>query len=120
MNKKTLSVVKNVTNINDDHGYWQLTTPKTRISVRTIPMPDILINNLKELIEYNKKHQYMFTNKYFAFGDTSPLHPDVLRRKKNKIVELAGVKQIRIHDFRHSCASLLINNGASIMVVENT
>ena len=27
------------------------------------------------------------------------------------------VKQIRIHDFRHSCASLLINNGANIMIV---
>ena len=115
--EKTLSVVKNVTNINGDHGYWQLTTPKTRTSVRTIPMPDILVNDLKELKEYNKKRQYMFTNKYFVFGDTSPLHPDVLRRKKNEIAELAGVKQIRIHDFRHSCASLLINNGASIMVV---
>ena len=29
----------------------------------------------------------------------------------------AGVKEIRTHDFRHSCASLLINSGASIMVV---
>lgn len=29
----------------------------------------------------------------------------------------AGVKQIRVHDFRHSCASLLINNGASITLV---
>lgn len=28
-----------------------------------------------------------------------------------------GVKQIRIHDFRHSCASLLINKGANIQVV---
>lgn len=28
-----------------------------------------------------------------------------------------GIKQIRIHDFRHSCASLLINNGANITIV---
>ena len=28
--------------------------------------------------------------------------------------ELAGLKHIRIHDFRHSCASLLINSGASV------
>ena len=27
------------------------------------------------------------------------------------------LKQIRLHDFRHSCASLLINNGANIMIV---
>ena len=44
----------------------------------------------------------------------SPLHPDVLRRKKNDNAKKAGVKQIRIHDFRHSWASLLINNGANV------
>ena len=51
------------------------------------------------------------------FGDIQPIHPDVLRRKKNKLAEKAGVKQIRIHDFRHSCASLLINNGANVTMV---
>jgi integrase len=29
----------------------------------------------------------------------------------------ASLPHIRIHDFRHSCASLLINNGASIILV---
>ena len=43
------------------------------------------------------------------------IYYDIL--KINKYTQLAGVKQIRIHDFRHSCASVLINNGASIMVV---
>lgn len=33
------------------------------------------------------------------------------------LMKLAGVQQIRIHDFRHSCASLLINNGANVTVV---
>ena len=31
--------------------------------------------------------------------------------------KLADVPQIRIHDFQHSCASLLVNNGANITVV---
>ena len=51
------------------------------------------------------------------FGDIAPIHPDVLRRRKNENAKKAGVKQIRIHDFRHSCASLLINNGANITMV---
>ena len=38
-------------------------------------------------------------------------------RKKNKWCDIAEVKRIRIHDFRHSCASLLINNGANITIV---
>lgn len=29
----------------------------------------------------------------------------------------AKLKKIRIHDFRHSCASLLINNGANVTIV---
>lgn len=45
------------------------------------------------------------------------LHPDVLRRRKNDNAKNAGVKQIIIHDFRHSCDSLLINNGANITLV---
>ncbi|MGN1268677.1 MAG: site-specific integrase, partial [Candidatus Aphodocola sp.] len=45
---KTLSIVKNVTNMCGDHGYWQITTPKTRTSTRTLPMPDILVNDLKK------------------------------------------------------------------------
>ena len=31
--------------------------------------------------------------------------------------KLADVKQIRLHDFRHSCASLLFNKGANVQVV---
>ncbi|MCI5521927.1 MAG: tyrosine-type recombinase/integrase [Tenericutes bacterium] len=45
------------------------------------------------------------------------MHPDVLRRHKNDYAYRAEVKQIRLHDFRHSCASPLINKGANIQVV---
>ena len=30
---------------------------------------------------------------------------------------MSGVKYIRTHDFRHSCASLLINSGANVTMV---
>ena len=53
----------------------------------------------------------------FVFGDKEPLGDGILRHTKNKFCDLSGVKRIRIHDFRHSCASVLINNGASIMIV---
>ena len=51
------------------------------------------------------------------FDGINPIHSDVLRRKKNENTRKAGVKQIRIHDFRHSCVSLLINNGANVAMV---
>ena len=113
---KTISVVKNVVNLQGESHYWLMTTPKTRTSVRTIPIPQRLADDLKDYLEYQKK-QYGFNNKWFVFGDVNPIHTDVLRRHKNDYAKKAGLKQIRIHDFRHSCASVLINSGASIMVV---
>ncbi|MBQ1324985.1 MAG: tyrosine-type recombinase/integrase, partial [Solobacterium sp.] len=35
----------------------------------------------------------------------------------NKAIAKAGVRKIRIHDLRHSHASLLINNGVNIVAV---
>ena len=37
--------------------------------------------------------------------------------RKGEIANKAGVKEIRLHDFRHSCASFLVNNGASVTMV---
>lgn len=49
--------------------------------------------------------------------DVKPLPEMTLRDRKTKNAVRAGVKDIRIHDFRHSCASLLIDNGANITLV---
>ena len=110
-----LSVVKNVVQ-EGESGDYIVTTPKTRTSVRTLPVPERVMNDLHELYLQEKK-QYGFTNKWYVFGDKEPLSANILRHHKNDYTREAGVKQIRIHDFRHSCASVLINNGASIMVV---
>ena len=49
--KRTLSVVQNVVNVSGDHGYWQITTPKTRTSTRTIPIPEKVC---KDLFKYKQ------------------------------------------------------------------
>ena len=68
LEKKSLSVVQNVVNVSGDHGYWQITTPKTRTSTRTIPIPEKVC---EDLIEYKKecKKYYGFNDKWFVFGD---------------------------------------------------
>ena len=112
---KELSVVKNVAQ-EGSTGEYIITTPKTRTSTRTLPVPERVMNDLHELYLREKK-QYGFNQKWFVFGDKEPLGDGILRHTKNKFCDLSGVKRIRIHDFRHSCASVLINNGASIMIV---
>lgn len=49
--------------------------------------------------------------------DNFVISSNALADCKNTNCEKAGVKQIRLHDFRHSCASLLINKGANIQIV---
>lgn len=53
----------------------------------------------------------------FFFGGTTPITDNTLRRAFNKYAEVAGVKQIRIHDLRHSFVSMLIHLGANLTVI---
>lgn len=75
----------------------------------------MLIKDLLKVKEQCHKY-YGFNDKWFVFEDINPFYPDVLRRK-NDNAKKAGVKQIKIHDFRYSCASILINNCANIALV---
>lgn len=51
------------------------------------------------------------------FGNIDPLAATTLLDRKTKNAFMTRVKDIRIHDFRHSCASLLIDSGANITLV---
>ena len=116
-NNRTLKVNKNIVATRGDEGKsYLVTTPKTKSSVREIPIPNVLFDDLRELYKLSKKY-YSFNDNWYVFGDSDPITNGKLRSRKNRNCKLAGVKQIRIHDFRHSCASLLINSNASINVV---
>lgn len=95
---------------------WTISSPKTKNSIRVIPLTEKLIKDLKAL-KSNAQQYVDYSDKWFVFGNTRPLPENTIQIRKNKYCRLAGVKQIRIHDFRHSCASLLINKGASITLV---
>ena len=64
---------------------------------------------LIELKEYYTRELKKFNDNLFVFGANKPLAPTTIERRKNKYCEMAGVKQIRIHDFRHSHASMLLS-----------
>ena len=61
-----------------------------------------------------------FNDSMFIFCEDngiSPFNPKTVRSMCKKIADDADLKHIRLHDFRHSCASLLINSGASVTMV---
>ena len=117
--KKRLSVTKQVISPNDGSADWVISMPKTRDSYRTIPMCDTLVEDLKAYHNEVMKYEN-YSDDFFVFGfngGVSPFTPTSVRMRKREISDRAGVKEIRLHDFRHSCASLLINNGANVTMV---
>ncbi len=53
----------------------------------------------------------------FYFGGEKPLADNTVRRRFLEYTQKAALPQIRIHDLRHSFASMLIHLGANFMVV---
>ena len=114
--KKVLSVNKQITDRGGSIKEFQFSTPKTKSSIRTLPLNKVLLNDLK-MLKNEVSKEYGFNDDYFVIGDAFPVASNTITSRKNRNCKLADVPQIRIHDFRHSCASLLVNNGANITVV---
>lgn len=77
--------------------------PKTETSNRTVIMPDFLAD---DLAVYIKRHRKL--------GENNRLFPwcfVTIERALDDFAQQAGVKNIRVHDLRHSYVSLLINEG---------
>lgn len=53
----------------------------------------------------------------FVFGGETPLSITQLQVRFTRAIKASGVPPIRIHDLRHSHATLLINNGVNIVAV---
>lgn len=58
-----------------------------------------------------------FNSNWFVFGGIKPTLETTIQFHKNKYCKIANVEQIRIHDFRHSRASLLISKNADPKLV---
>ena len=114
--KKGLSITKQITDQGGTVKDFHFTDPKTKSSVRVLPIAKVLLDGLKMLKNEEEKAPD-FNNNYFICGDAFPISSNTIANRKNAMCEKAGVKQIRIHDFRHSRASLLINNGATVPTV---
>lgn len=118
-NNKTLWVNKQIQSIDNFGSNYFICDLKTPSSNRKLVMCNLLYEELKKY--YDSCKQYTnFNDEFFCFGKEIGIVPLVYanaRLRKNAIAKKANVKQIRLHDFRHSCASLLIHSGAPIPMV---
>lgn len=108
LEKKVIHVTKTFHRI---HGEDVITSPKTSNSIRTVPIPDFLCDQIRAYIQgtYGVKK----SDRLIPLVNTS------IRIPLNNVCERAGVKQIRVHDIRHSHVSLLIEMGfPAILIAE--
>ena len=97
-------------------GGDRITPPKNKSSIREIQIPLPL---QKAIDEHYKRCSVMdgFNDNLYICGGDRPIRDTSLNNINTKFADLAGVKHIRIHDFRHSHASLLANEGINIQEI---
>ena len=101
--KNTIRINKTITRIEREDI---ITTPKTLSSIRTVDVPE----NVMEMV---KRH----VNSYYKPDRDSRVYPvvrEIVRRTMERYAKKANVKKIRLHDLRHSHVALLINMGVNI------
>lgn len=85
-----------------------ITAPKTDRSNRLVSLPPFLLLEINELFRQNKTHP---SHRVFYISKS------VIARYMDVRVKRAGVRRIRIHDLRHSHASLLIEMGCPTLEI---
>lgn len=93
------------------------TFESVRIDNLNVPMVQKWKQELSEHYERCKKVVPKFSDDMYICGGERPIRDTSLEKTNKKFADLAGVKRIRIHDFRHSHASLLANEGINIQEI---
>ena len=88
-----------------------ITEPKTKQSIRTIEIPEFLKKEIREFIE-----------KHYGMPDDERLFQivqEAVQHKMKRQIKTAGVKQIRVHDLRHSHVAYLIEKGVEPLLIRD-
>lgn len=124
----TISIRRTITATKTDGVYREVEqqSAKTKSSLRTLP----LVGSFKEIFMQVKEAQvlnkricgncYNYDYDGFVFvdemGDRMKLN--YLTSEFPKFLERHGLKRMRFHDLRHSCASLLLANGVPLKHIQ--
>ncbi|MFR0031449.1 MAG: tyrosine-type recombinase/integrase [Coprococcus phoceensis] len=130
LEKKVLWVRKNLCRVenNDEEDGRKtkliLLEPKTKKSIREIPLSEEAVRVLKIHKRKQNEQKMLYRDIYqdngvvFAKADGSFEDPREVLRRFHKILKKAGVRKCRFHDLRHTFASILINEGESMKVIQ--
>ena len=84
---------------------------KNQSSDRWITLPDALVAELRPALERCTPESP------YLFSDTEPLSNTTIYYAFKRAIRDSGVKEIRVHDLRHSFATNMIASGAEVLAV---
>ena len=95
-------------------GEISIRSPKSG-KARTVDLPDQVVNCFRTILDSRGVLQP--DDLVFCHSDGSPLLPDTVTRNFGRLMAKAGLKGFRLHDLRHTHASLLLGEGVHLKVV---
>src|SRR5690625_105793 len=113
----------NLIDINKRYYRTKINTPKSDSSIRKIKLPNHTINLLRQLKlkeKYKKDDYFIFGEFYKPINQSTVTHQ--FHKYLNMFIDEKGkqtLKRIRIHNFRHSHASYLVNKGYDIQIISS-
>ena len=117
-----ISVSRSLHHLKD--GSYIFTEPKSQKSRRTIALSPSAILMLQDYHEKQKLERTMRgvelkdDDLVFSHFDGNPLRPNSMTRAWDTMCNRAGVKKIRLHDARHTHASLMLKQGIHPKIVQ--
>lgn len=96
----TISVNRTVQRIYDKKkgtSYINIGNPKTKSSIRTIPIPSLLANIIKKFYSENP-------NLFFLSGKSKPTEPRTYRQFFSRFLKRNDLPKVKFHEIRHTFA----------------
>ncbi|MBC8065832.1 MAG: site-specific integrase [Chlorobia bacterium] len=98
--------------------------PKTERSSRSIPLTQMAVDSLQRhrdmqvaLIRDRMAEGHILSGRVFTNEKGAPLENSTVLRQFQRLVDEAKLPRMRLHDLRHSCATLLLSKGVHPRVV---
>ena len=108
LKKRTISITKSYQRLGKKDV---ITPPKTPKSKRVITIPEFLAADIKDYMD--SLYDLQEDDRLF------PITKYYLEHEMQRGIKESGVKRIRVHDLRHSHASMLIELGFSLLEIAN-
>ncbi|MFC6695955.1 tyrosine-type recombinase/integrase [Nocardioides daphniae] len=104
-------------------GKLQVMPTKTARSRRTLPLPDVVAEVLRDHRDHQEKERVDLAERWPSSGFVfttpigTPIDPDNCSKFVQASLKAAGVRKVRMHDFRHGCVSVLLALGVPPRIV---